>query len=270
MSDVLDKLTFRFLVGQLLPGAVLVLTGHMAFRLAADDRIENPRALIDRYTAAAKGIDSIPSVLLFFALAVVAGMILHGLMRAAAANMESFRSHELSAANRWVRRPDDRFRRRSDLRSRLARGWFEYPLGWLFLLGPVYLVFDLVTIAAARPRHVYKEIYLLMTDQSRPDLLNYALSDYQYLSDYFANMSVAMLLWAVGITVAAATHGSAGVLAAVLPVGYALASLHYLLYRVVKTSIDQAVFRTFAEPEEPARSVVDDDAEEPGRTQAEA
>jgi len=244
LSDILEKLTFRFAIGQLLPGALLVLTLYVAVGLQSGIPLSGIAALGDAYLAAIAGISNLGGVVVFTAQAAVVGLILQGASTLAAANLESFRRIELDHKGSWVSRPQEKWRPRSRVRTCVAALWSESPVILILFVAPLVLAFDLVSILAASPKRLYKDIYLIRSQSADTDLLTFALSDYQYMAEYCANMATALLVCTIWMIWLSPAFEHSASIAALIALAYVSISFHYLLYRAIKTAIDQAVFRT--------------------------
>lgn len=254
MKSLLDKLTFRLLIGQLLPGATLTLTGWVSLDLVASKGMNaiSQIGVIEMLSAYVTVLTSFSGVRVFVLLTILAtvlGLVLQTTTNLSTANRESFRKNRLDTSNRWVEKDPADVRRRSAIRKWVAIFWYQKGLWSLLPLAPLILLFDFFTVLAARPRDLYKEIYLVRTAADKMEGLEAVISDYEYSADYFGNMALALtghLLLSVVFLDFPGPNAS-GLL--YLSVAYGLVSLHYVSFRSVRGSVDQALYLTFATPD---------------------
>lgn len=239
MSNILDKITFRFLIGQLLPGMLLVLTFNLELQFIRGGCLGNYADLLDQYVKVLQDSSSVSAIVLLLIEAAVIGLVLQGITTLAAANLESFLKNEWNDKQEWVPKSDDRIRHRSPLRKLIALLFTNSRTGVIFLLAPFILIFDLVTILAA-PARLYKEIYLLRAGSRGADLLKYALSDYQYMSEYFINMAVAILVWTGWLISIFNTFDYFTTPVILIVLAYIAIGLHFMLYRTIRDTIISA------------------------------
>lgn len=241
MGEILGKLTFRFLVGQLLPGIFLLATGLSFGRLEMLVAPITPLDVISAYANVTASIRGAAALLVIVAAAAGLGIILQGISSAMEANVESFRAFRVSPDGGRVPLSSDETRPRSALRAKVAMAWSERSLGILLLIAPFLAAFDLLSLAAAKPRHVYKDLYALRSQHSESHAI--VLSDYQYVSGYFANATIALLL--AQLAIVPLYKSALGALLMTLTV-YVTLGVHYLLWRTSKSSLDHALLPSLA------------------------
>lgn len=247
MSNILEKLTFKFLVGQMIPGFVLALA--IEFRLdAGSGGALQIGSFIEYVRGRLSEMNDLRNVGVVILFSVFLGLILQGLSELMAANIESFRIYKLGDSGAWEKIGEPRVR--SKIRSRIAKLWSRKPVLVLGLLAPFMVIFNLVSVLAARPQHLYREICLLRSKQADPELMIAAIAEYQYMADYFSNMSLAFLtiflLELSAIPQFLHWHTALAVLAAI----YGMSALSYMLSRIAKISVDHAIFGTISKMEE--------------------
>lgn len=252
MKGLLDKITFRLLIGQLLPGAVLTLTIRVGFTLWQGTAKEGhpplgPPSICKLYLETVRSTVGAHDVLILIILSAILGLILHTTTSLCTANRESFRKTTLDDNHQWIKKDKSDVRHRSRLRKNIAEVWFKAKFVWILLIAPFVLLFDFFSILAAQPQDLYKQIYLVRAEAEKMDILNVIISEYEYLADYFGNMALALTAHFAMCAYFFVFHGSgiSGLL--YLALIYFLVSLHYISYRVVRTSVDQAFNLAFAE-----------------------
>ena len=252
MKSLLDKLTFRLLIGQLLPGAFLALTAWVAVESGPRPTAFQwpnfgPLDLWQAYANRVAGLSDLTSILALSSAAVVLGLALQTTTTLAAANRESFRTTELDETHRWVQKDPSNIRKRSVVRQWIAELWSYKPLWILLPLAPLILLFDFFSILAAKPRDLYKEIYIVRASADKMEPIASVISDSEYSAEYFGNMALAMYAH-FGIAIAFLDLSKVTSLA-YLALVYGLVSIHYVSFRAVRTSIDQSVGVAFLRAE---------------------
>ena len=246
MSNILEKFTFKFLIGQLIPGFVLALA--IEFRLNASGGALRAGSFIEyvrERLAAMSDLRVVGAVVLF---SVFLGLILQGLSELMAANIESFRMYKLADSGVWIK--CDKPRDRSRIRSWIARIWSQGALWVLGPLAPMMLLFNLVSLLAARPQWLYRELCILRSREADPALMAMAITEYQYMADYFSNMSLAFaaIFFLELSAVPQFLHWDTALV--VLLSIYGMSALSYMLSRIAKISVDHAIFGTIPKREE--------------------
>ncbi len=239
MGDILGKLTFRFLISQLIPGLFIVVSG-IAFRmLATRTGPITPSDIWISYSAAVESLVGAGALAIFFAAGAAIGLVLQGISSATEANLESFRKVIIDEKGNRLDLPPDKIRRRSLLRNIIATIWCDWPLGIILFISPFIAAFDIWSVAAAKPKYVYKTLHVfrnITTDSSEP-----TLGDYLYISTYFANTSIAILFVLIMQMILLLSHETAASILLLDLVIYLCLGLHYLLWRTIKTSLDCAL-----------------------------
>ena len=258
MKGLLDKITFRLLIGQLLPGAVLTLTIRVVFKLTQvtagkEHAPIGPLDIFRLYVETIKSTADAHDILILIIFSSILGLILHTTTSLCTANRESFRKTTLSDNHQWIQKDRSDIRVRSKLRNKIAKIWSNTKFLWIILIAPFVLLFDLFSILAAQPQNLYKQIYLVRAEAKKIEILDIIISEYEYLADYFGNMALALAAHLVMCIYFLDFQSSMLRGLMYLLQIYFFVSLHYISYRVVRTSIDQAFNLTFARKEQTER-----------------
>ncbi len=247
MERILDKLAFRFLIGQLVPGAGVVLSILLVnSRTGAEpDPITNLGELLDSYALVIGQLTTGASLVTFIVAASAVGLILQGISNLSAANLESFRTVAINDVGEWVKLAPEDVRARSGVRVAVAGLWKNRSAVTIWPVAPLILAFDIISILAAKPSHLYKDVHFVRAKMSDSALLNQALTDIEYMASYFSNVALALSLM-LGLIAMAMGSGMLSVAGQITAAGlYLLVGLHYVLARVYRTSLDHALFETF-------------------------
>ncbi len=247
MRDLLDKITFRLLIGQLLPGAFLALTINVSLESAQGALISpfGPKELIKLYDVGLRAINSAYGLLLFTTFSTILGLILQTTSNLMTANLESFRGKVLDVNNIWIKKCPEKKRKRLKIRKWVASLWYEKNIWLILLVGPGLLLFDFVSVLASKPRDLYKEIYLTRARADKVPTIQAVISDYEYSSDYFSNMAMAITAHLLLSSILFCTVGSGMYTLLYVSVVYVIVSLHYISFRIVRTSADNAIYMAF-------------------------
>ena len=248
MNNILDKITFRLLIGQILPGAFLVLTVRVA--LVADYSSTllptGPKEIISSYDTALRATNSAYGLVVFLSFSAVLGLVLQTTSNLMSANRESFRKKKLNITNCWIEKHTEEIRKRSVFRKWIAKLWFERKIWLILLLGPCLMLFDFFTVLAAKPREVYKEIDILRAPTDKIKVIESILSDYNYFADYFSNMALSLACHLLLCFVIFFLKGFCLYSLPYLMFIYIIVSLHYVSFRFVRHSSDNAIFSAFS------------------------
>jgi len=252
MNNILNKVTFRLIIGQILPGIFLYFT----FKLFIDSISSTSGInlfhnklwdLWHWYSTSLSVIGSTRSILTLLIEGVVLGLFLQTTSMLAAANRESFRNKKFDEAHHWVQKDSSDIRKRSWVRQKIAELWKNRSLLVLLPLAPLILVFDFISILVAKPRDLYKEIYIVRSHTEKLESLASVISDYEYAAEYFGNMALAILAHLVVVIIFLDLSAIASI--SYVIVVYVLASIHYISFRTLQTSIDKAIQVTFCDVE---------------------
>jgi hypothetical protein len=250
MKDLLNKITFRLLIGQILPGAFLALTICIALNFTASGTQiaaagMGPKEIIALYDAALRASNSAYGLVILATFSAILGLALQTSSNLATANMESFRNKVLGPDNSWTPKSEKQIRKRSRLRCRIADLWFKRNIWLIIMVSPLLLLFDFFSIITAKPRDIYKDIYLLRLPPKKLSAMESIIADHEYSSDYFSNMAMALGAHLI-LCCFLFDFSAIGIKGALyILVVYVLISLHYFSYRVVRNSIDKAIYLAF-------------------------
>jgi len=251
MKDLLDKITFRLLIGQILPGAFLALTVRIALESAVTKPASfashvGPKEIVAIYDAGLHAANNAYGLVVLATFSAVLGLVLQTTGNLTTANLDSFRGKMLDANNCWVEKNPKERRHRSWMRKRIASLWYEKKIWLILLVGPWLMLFDFITTIAAKPRDLYKEIYLLRIATENMSKVEAVISDYEYSADYFNNMSMALSAHLIlCLHLFNLNDGGPDKFLYLFTV-YLLVSLHYVSYRIVRNSIDKAIYVSFS------------------------
>jgi hypothetical protein len=197
------------------------------------------------YDAGLRAINSAYGLVVFITFSAILGLILQTTSNLMTANLESFRGKMLDDKNSWIEKNQENKRKRSIIRKRIASLWYEKKIWLILLVGPWLLLFDFISVLAAKPREVYKEIYLMRAKADKVAAIQSVISEYEYSSDYFSNMAMAITAHLILSCTLFYINSSDMYALLYLITIYLIASLHYISFRIVRNSADNAIYNAF-------------------------
>lgn len=248
MKSLLDKITFRLLIGQVLPGAFLALTLRIYLKILSHHVIPpiNPEGILLLYDQELRATSSTYGLVIFTTFSAVLGLVLHTTSNLMTANLESFRDNCLDDKNRWVHKDPKKVRQRSRVRRWCAILWSKDVIALILLVGPLMMLFDFLSVLWSRPKELYKEVNLMRAPLSNIVDIEAVISDFEYCADYSINMALSIaahFLFCCVVLYGASYHAYTMLYLVVI---YVAASLHYLSFRIVRHSADNAINLVFA------------------------
>ncbi len=196
MKDIISKVTFGFLMAQLVPGAIVVYSSallYLAFSRPASHRLmETATRAIDLWT------ESVPLVVLLAALATAAGMAIHGLHWAVLGHLES----------RYADRDDGSI---LQLQPVYETFWHQHRIFLQILLGPVKLLLEVLGLLfiANGIREVAIEENVTDIPPERIEAFRFLQEFYLHFAQFYAHTSYALLYSFIVSLVAVAGPGLA-------------------------------------------------------------
>ena len=179
MKDLISKLTFGFLMAQLIPGAVAVCSVvflYAAFTLDTDNTIKD---IV--YEALWQWRLTLLEKVLFAALCTGAGMLIHGLHWAVLGYMERYR---------------DRTTREMKEREIYETFWHGFPIYLQILLGPIKIIIETLgflfnnqTLHDVTTQENVPEI-----DKDKMEAFNFLQDFYLHFAQFYAHSSYALII----------------------------------------------------------------------------
>jgi hypothetical protein len=179
MKDFVSKLTFGFLMAQLVPGLITVYSLTFIYATYSGDAlgtvVDAARAAVDLWSA------SVVRQLVFLALSVGAGMAIHGLHWAVLGHLESH----------YDRKVSETF-------------WHDKRMIWQILLGPAKIlreIFEFVFFANDVGRVAIEE-NVAEIDKDKMDAFQFIQDFYLHFAQFYAHTSYALVgaFVAVGVS----------------------------------------------------------------------